>query len=330
MAEGRHPFRRLLTTALVVQGLWLIGMVTGDRWHLFTEGWFMAVTMAVGSFIAGATAEGGGAVAFPVMTLLFEIPPAVARDFALMIQSVGMGSAALLILGSGIPVIRPAIVWGGLGGAVGVVTGIAVVAPRVPPPFAKMGFLAVWLAFAVALFWMHRTPERPRRASLAVDLRQGLVLFLTGVLGGIVSGVSGSGLDIVVFSLLVLRFSVSETVATPTSVVLMAGNAMIGFAWKSALGGGMAPAAWNLWWVCVPIVVVGAPVGAWFIRHRSPRFVARLLQTSILLQFVGGVVLVPQTPMLICSTLVIWIAAVGLFFWMARSGARSFVPMRAP
>ena len=36
------------------------------------------------------TSEGGGAVAFPVMTLALGIPPAVARDFSLMIQSCGM------------------------------------------------------------------------------------------------------------------------------------------------------------------------------------------------------------------------------------------------
>ena len=35
------------------------------------------------------TSEGGGAVAFPVMTLALNISPAVARDFSLMIQSCG-------------------------------------------------------------------------------------------------------------------------------------------------------------------------------------------------------------------------------------------------
>ena len=35
------------------------------------------------------TSEGGGAVAFPVMTLALGIKPAVARDFSLMIQSCG-------------------------------------------------------------------------------------------------------------------------------------------------------------------------------------------------------------------------------------------------
>ena len=36
------------------------------------------------------TSEGGGAVAFPVMTLALGIKPAVARDFSLMIQSCGI------------------------------------------------------------------------------------------------------------------------------------------------------------------------------------------------------------------------------------------------
>ena len=40
-------------------------------------------------FYPGMTSEGGGAVAFPVMTLALGIKPAVARDFSLMIQSCG-------------------------------------------------------------------------------------------------------------------------------------------------------------------------------------------------------------------------------------------------
>ena len=49
----------------------------------------MTVTMLIGSFIGGATSEGGGAVAFPVMTLILKLSPAVARDFSLMVQCCG-------------------------------------------------------------------------------------------------------------------------------------------------------------------------------------------------------------------------------------------------
>lgn len=43
----------------------------------------------VSPFSAGMTSEGGGAIAFPVMTLLLHIDAAISRDFSLMIQSCG-------------------------------------------------------------------------------------------------------------------------------------------------------------------------------------------------------------------------------------------------
>ena len=49
----------------------------------------MTITMIFGSFIGGATAEGGGAVAFPVMTLVLHLTPSIARDFSFMIQCCG-------------------------------------------------------------------------------------------------------------------------------------------------------------------------------------------------------------------------------------------------
>jgi len=50
----------------------------------------MPLTMVVGSIIAGMTSEGGGAVAFPVNSLLLHIETEVARDFSLMVQSCGL------------------------------------------------------------------------------------------------------------------------------------------------------------------------------------------------------------------------------------------------
>ena len=43
------------------------------------------------------TSEGGGSVFFPVMTLALSIPPPVARDFSLNLQSFGMGAAMFAI-----------------------------------------------------------------------------------------------------------------------------------------------------------------------------------------------------------------------------------------
>jgi len=72
-------------------------MVSTESWALFLEDWYMTLTKVFGSFIAGASSEGGGAIAYPVMTLGFQISPEVARNFSLAIQSIGMTAATLWV-----------------------------------------------------------------------------------------------------------------------------------------------------------------------------------------------------------------------------------------
>ena len=310
-------------TLAVVWPLWTFGMVSGDRWELFRENGFMSVTMALGSFIAGATSEGGGAVAFPVMTLLFGIAPATARDFSLMIQVVGMTAAGLTIFLTRIPIERHAIVWGSLGGAIGIVLGLDFVAGHLAPPYAKMLFTSTWLAFAFALYLINRYHEREVHHDITNFLpRHAVLLFLTGILGGVITSITGSGLDITIFSLLVLRLRINEKIATPTSVVLMGINAAVGFLWRGGVRGELAPEAWNYWWVCVPIVVVGAPFGAWFIKHRSRLFVSGLLYASIAIQFVAALLIIPMNLRLVAFSGAVFASGMLLFRWMANRGVR--------
>ena len=323
MNRPRSPRTSIGVTVALVWGAWLLLMVQGSRFGLFPENWFMSVTMALGSFIAGATSEGGGAVAFPVMTLGFKIPPAVARDFSLMIQAVGMTAASITILWTRTPVVRQALIWSTLGGALGIIFGLEFVAPKLQPAYAKMLFTASWLAFAVALFWINRYRDREVHTGIQGFLpRHAVLLVGFGAVGGIISSVTGSGLDIVTFSLLVLRLRISEAIATPTSVVLMAGNAVVGAIYRGVIQGELAPAAWDFWWVCVPIVVVGAPVGAWFIRSRSRLFVARLLYGSIFIQFIAALLIIPQSPRLVAFSTATFSLGVLGFWYMARKGVR--------
>ncbi len=323
MQRMRNASVSIGVTVTVVWTVWLLLMTQGDRFGLFADNWFMSVTMAVGSFIAGATSEGGGAVAFPVMTLGFKIPPAIARDFSLMIQAVGMTAASFTILWTRTPVVLPALLWSSLGGAMGVIFGLEFVAPKLQPAYAKMLFTASWLAFAVALYWINRYRAREVHTRIERFLpRHAVLLIGFGVVGGVISSVTGSGLDIVTFSLLVLRLRISEVIATPTSVVLMAGNAVVGAVYRGAVQGELAPEAWNFWWVCVPIVVVGAPFGAWFIRSRSRLFVARLLYGSILIQFVAALLIIPQSPRLVAFSTATFSLGVLGFWYMARKGVR--------
>lgn len=296
------------------------------RWHLLVENGFMAVTMAVGSFIAGATSEGGGAVAFPVMTLLFQVKPAVARDFSLMIQSVGMTAAAITIFWQGIRVEKRALLFSSLGGAIGIILSLEWIAPLLSPIAAKLFFVTLWLSFGIALVLINRNQQRLLQP-LIVGFRQGdaIALLTVGIIGGIVSGITGSGLDILTFSLLVLGFRIDEKIATPTSVVLMAGNAVVGFCWRLFSSTPIAIETWNYWWVSVPVVVVGAPLGAKFIASRSNLFVIKLLLTSILLQFGAAILILPMTAGLIGFAIATFTLGLLFFLGITHLGTRRLI-----
>lgn len=317
----RHP---IPWVCAIVWMIWLASMASREAWHLFASGWPMSLTMAAGSFIAGATSEGGGAVAFPVMTLGLGVPPVVARDFSLLIQSVGMTAASVTILALRIPVETRAIVWAGAGGAVGVVLGMEWIAPLLAPTPTKLFFVSVWLSFGMALYWINTNAGREVQARIAGFGRfHALALAGIGIVGGSISGITGSGLDILTFSVLVLAFRIDERVATPTSVVLMASNSLAAVVWREWITAPMAPRAWEYWWVSVPIVVLGAPLGARFIRDRSRLFVARFLYLSIGVQFVAAVVILPMGAGLWIFTALVFVTGVTFFRFVTWLGDRA-------
>lgn len=319
--------------------------------------WYMSLTMVLGSIVAGLTSEGGGAIAFPVMTLALGVPPPVARDFSFAIQSFGMTCAAITIFGLGVPVDMEALLWGSIGGAVGLAAGLVAVAPHLPPAYAKMLFVSVWASFAVALFRLNQikdrkvfdcavdaddakvmkrnltTPETTKpsvnftesnedtvediearitteknvttqeysisdKDDLAIRRWRIFVIFCTGFFGGICSSVAGSGLDMASFSILTLYFRVSEKVATPTSVILMAINAILGLLFRlifGAFGVGGDPihgAVWEFLAVCVPIVVWGAPLGATIAAHLQRLTISKILYILDTIQFVAALVVI--------------------------------------
>ncbi|MEM9555211.1 MAG: sulfite exporter TauE/SafE family protein [Acidobacteriota bacterium] len=294
--------------------VWLVVFIVGDLWHLFADRWFMTVTMVFGSFIAGASSEGGGAVAFPVMTLLFEIPPPVARNFSLAIQSVGMVAAAYLILATRIPVAGRSILWATLGGAPGVLLGTLFVVPHAPAPFVKMLFVSFWLAFGVALWAKNHWLDRPTADDLPVLARgESLTFVLVGFCGGIVTSLLGSGIDIVTFSYTTMRYGLSEKVATPTSVVTMAINTVVGFFVHLVVVRDFGAEEMGYWLVCIPVVLIFAPIGAWMISLRARLFVAKALYAIIVVQFVGACYVLQPSGMLLVFTVVVFFVGLVLF-----------------
>jgi len=148
-----------------------------------------------------------------------------------------------------------------------------------------------------------------------------LTLVVIGLFGGSLSALLGSGLDIFSFSYVTMRYHLSEKVATPTSVIIMAINAIVGFTTHQYLIGDFGIQEFNYWLVCIPVVVFGAPLGAYFISNRTRNFISRFLIFVIVLQFIGAILIIKPAGMLLLFSGIVFFVGVFFFFgfaWLAK------------
>ncbi|CAN5471493.1 hypothetical protein BH10BAC6_BH10BAC6_11420 [soil metagenome] len=275
---------------------WLFAMFYFDAWHLFATHWPASLTMVFGAFLAGASAEGGGAVAFPVFTLVLHVPPPSARNFAFAIQSIGMVSASVLIIGKKIPVDWRAIVIPAPAGVIGMIVGTWYLVPLLDPALTKLFFVSVWFAMGAGLWIANRRKtrhvlERAPTESIADIVR----LLFTGLLGGVITSFFGTGIGIVLFCLLSLYYGVSEKVATPTSVISMSILTVVGFLFHAEVLRDFKALEWSYWMVAIPVVMIMAPLGSFMISKLHRLTIARILYAVVSVQFVAAMTILGTT-----------------------------------
>lgn len=321
------PRRYLVFYVLVMIG-WLGYNTSTGSFGVAAENWIMGATMVFGAFIAGASSEGGGAVAFPVMTLLLHIAPPIARNFSLCIQSFGMTAASLLILDKKIKLERKSLVWTSLGGIPGFLLSTYLIVPLTTPAHTKLFFVSLWLAFGVALWLINRRRDREILEEIPdfgpLDAAK-LVSF--GLLGGGVTALLGNGIDIVTFTLLTLHYNVSEKVATPTSVLLMTINTVFGATWHGFVMQDIQPQVFNYLLAAVPVVIIMAPFGAWAISHWPRVAIASFLYLIIVAQFIGALAVIKPDITYLGFCLLVFLAGLGLFLsliaWQRRPSRKA-------
>lgn len=276
---------------IVILAGWLLAMTVSDNWHLFRELWEVPVTLAFGSFVAGFSAEGSGAVAFPVFTKILHVPPEAARQFSLLTQSVGMSMASLVILLRKTPFYSFAILPAVLGGAI----GQAITAGMnwfVPGAHLKWLFTIHIAALGLALLLKHFSGMDRRER---VDEKTGCpFLFWSGLIGGFLTINIGCGADMVAFIILVLLLSSTEKKATPTTVIIMALNSIIGVAIVSLTGQWSAWAV-SAWQTAIPVVIFGAPLGAYLASKAGNPVIFYALLSFIAIEVLSTIWLVPMS-----------------------------------
>jgi uncharacterized membrane protein YfcA len=258
--------------------IWLV--TVGGGWETAKAHWPMALSMAFGSYAAGSTPMGGGTVGFPILVLLFGLPAELGRDFSFAVQSIGMTSASIFILARRQPLAGAMLKGSLIGATFGVPLGIFLVAPWVPSLWIKIIFAVIWGSFG--LLHLRRIGEIASHEGMTDfderwDHRVGLAIGL--IAGATVVSVSGVGIDMVLYTVLVLVCRADLKIAIPTSVVIMAYSSIIGIFTKAVFTG-VQPGVYENWLAAAPVVALGAPLGALvvdLIGRKPTLFVVALL-----------------------------------------------------
>lgn len=283
------------------------------------ENCYYPLVMFVGAFVAGSTPQGGGAVAFPVLSVFLDVDRSLARDFSLMVQSIGMTSASVFLLSQpgALRRYRP-LAWWLPTATAGFVFGMLLL-QELRDQVVQGLFVGGMAAFALA-YWRsdHRGVEHEVRMRRWLDrLLLGSVLFL----GGIATSLFGTGVDVMMFTLLVTWFAMRERHATELTIVVMASLSVVGFVWRGLVENALTEYQVRTWLSAVPVVLIMAPVGTLVLTRISAEWLIRGIVVLNLMQLTWFNVHHPSWPKAALS-LGVGAAAFGLCSWLMLRLAR--------
>lgn len=304
--------------------IWFIYVLAAGQLGRALDYWPSSLTMVFGSFLAGSSPEGGGAVAFPVFTKVLHISAPVARTFSLCIQAVGMTVASIIIVLARRRVEWRAVAIGAVAGSTGFVAAVLLfgqsespwMASSLPGPYVKVTFTLILAAMSYLMFQSVRATDH---GSEQMDVWNGRVWFglaLASLIGGGISSLTGTGVNVLLFLFIVVMAGLNPKVGVPSSIITMAIISVVGLVTLGIFDGqldvvvegnqvvavgGVAmpgeldmPAArfdlFGLWLAAVPIVVWGAPLGTFvasrFAEKHLVGFVGMLAAIEVVTTFV--------------------------------------------
>lgn len=249
--------------------IWVCVMASLQLWKPVSRHWPMSVVMVLGSLVAGSTPMGGGTVAFPILVLLFKQQASNARNFALIIQALGMTSAMIFIIGRRIPVPVRVLTGSTAGAAIGFGIGTFLIGPHVQSSLVKLLFSCLWMSFG--LLTLARNGEIcGLKGKGPGDIPSAEWIGLAaGLIGGIMASMIGVGVEMAVYTVMVLLFRADLKISIPTAVCAAALASIEGAILHIYMGDVDSQAVFN-WLAAGPIVIFGAPTGA-FLMSILPR-----------------------------------------------------------
>jgi len=278
-STGWNPMIYWKTYVAAVLAVWVVVAFGLHYWREIVEHWPMALVMIPGSLVAGSTAMGGGTVAFPILVLILHQPPSNARNFGLLIQGLGMSSAMFFMIGRKIQLPFRFLLGSTVGAPIGLLLGTFLVGPHVENSITKLLFSCLWMSFGLLILFGSAELCGLKGAPPPNTANTQRIGLLVGVIGGLVVGIIGVGVELCVYVVMVLIYRTDLRIAIPTAVCAAALASAEGVALHMWLGDIERRSVMDLL-AAGPLAIFGAPAGAWLAsvvpRTRLLYFVAAL------------------------------------------------------
>ncbi|HLK15080.1 MAG TPA: sulfite exporter TauE/SafE family protein [Fimbriimonadaceae bacterium] len=301
--------------------LWVVLFSLFDSILFFLGHWYYAAMMVGGAFVAGFTPEGGGAVAFPVLSVFLKVDRVLARDFSMMIQSIGMTSASVFILTQAQTRVRDYRPLFGLVpvALIGTTLGFLLL-QKIPVYIIQAMFLSLSATFVIAYYLSdHRGTQETVNIESRLDLFYlGLVL----VLGGMISSLFGTGADVVLYLLLITHFNMTAKKATRISIVLQAAISLFGFSYRAFIDQGLTSYQIKTWLCAFPVVLFMAPFGVYVLSRLHVNWMLRAIILLNLFQLAYFNLKEPSIPKLTASLIFCGALAVIFYFMLRRMAGK--------
>lgn len=234
----------------VVAGFWIM-LFPYFKQDFLERFYYMPFLGTIAATVANTTPAAAGIVYFPILTRL-DIHPVTAVQFSLIIQAYGMGLGTFRWFLVNKKLFIPNVIVVCLaGGIAGVIISIVFAPIRNPAlltlAFNCIAFIMTQIIFFSILF-QYKYPK------LNVDLTAGNIAILFGfsLLGGVISGWIGFGIDTMFFFILTVVFKINPAAAIVTSISLMAVVSLVGTLLNVALN----EVPLSLWYSAIPGVTV--------------------------------------------------------------------------
>ncbi len=295
-------------------------MTSNELFHIMGQHIAAMITMIFGSFIAGSSPEGSASVAYPIFTLYLGIEPDSARNFAFAIQSIGMTSATIFILNKKLPFERNYVKYVTLGGIIGLIIGTYYLVPFIAPKLAKLSFVSIWLSFGMILYYLNfkKITNTKNKITLLRSHDIGILLLL-GLVGGFISSVFGTGINIFSFCFIVIYYGLDEKIAAKSSIIIMTIETIIGFLLHALIIKDFSTSTYHMWLSCIPIVIFFAPLGTYILSKISNKTFSNFLYLIFIVQYLGAIYVIRPNLYLSLLSLLVILASCSLFYFIYQN-----------